>query len=661
MKRRERNMPASLPAFATQPPAFLRYGVALGAVVLAFVLTVVISPENEPLFALFFVAVLVSAWYGGLGPGLFATLLSFLLTRYYLLPRLELPPFDANTLIRLGVEMVAALIISSITAAHQRTAATLRAEREQLRVTLASIGDAVLSTDSQGRVVFLNGVAESLTGWSLADAVDKDIAEVFQIINAESRQPVESPVARVLREGAITGLANHTLLIARDGAERPIDDSGAPLRDNTGQLWGTVLVFRDITERVQAEAALYASRDQLAVILGGVADGIVALAPDGQMVYANDAAARAIGFPTVQALLDATPGERLQRFALMDEAGQPLSPSELAGRQVLAGMETPSRVVRYRETTTGREAWAMVQARPVRDAQGQIIMSIIIMRDITAQRHAEEERARLLAGEQAARAAAEAAVRLRDQFLSVAAHELRTPLTSLTGQAQLFQRRAVREGHLTARDQQTLRIINEQVTRLNKMVRALLDVSRLELGQLSIERAAVDVGALARRVVGEVRPTADDRTIELRCPDAPLVVQGDELRLEQVLQNLIQNALRYSQPPQPISVTVTPHTDRVCVAVRDQGMGIPAEALPNLFQRFYRADNAAAHHISGMGIGLYVVREIVALHAGKITVESIEGVGSTFTVCFPLDDGSDVDEQAQAADQQDDDRAISRR
>src|SRR6185295_19054901 len=141
----------------------------------------------------------------------------------------------------------------------------------------------------------------------------------------------------------------------------------------------------------------------------------------------------------------------------------------------------PSRVVRYRTLATGEERWTLVQARPVRNTYGQVVLAITLLHDITAQRRAEEERARLLAREQAARAAAEAAVRLRDQFLSIAAHELRTPLTSLMGQAQLFQRRAEREGQLSERDQRTLRIINEQVTRLNRMVSALLDVSRLEL------------------------------------------------------------------------------------------------------------------------------------------------------------------------------------
>jgi signal transduction histidine kinase len=200
---------------------------------------------------------------------------------------------------------------------------------------------------------------------------------------------------------------------------------------------------------------------------------------------------------------------------------------------------------------------------------------------------------------------------------------------------QLFQRRAEREQQLSERDQRTLRIIHEQVARLNKLVLALLDISRLEMGQLSIERAPVDIIALVRRIAGEVQPTVDDRSIEVRGPEAPIVVSGDELRLEQVLHNLIQNALKYSEPPHPITIMVTPRENRVCIAVHDNGIGIPAAALPHLFQRFYRAGNAGEQHRGGLGIGLYVVKEIITLHGGEVTVESTEGAGSTFTLCLP--------------------------
>jgi K+-sensing histidine kinase KdpD len=244
---------------------------------------------------------------------------------------------------------------------------------------------------------------------------------------------------------------------------------------------------------------------------------------------------------------------------------------------------------------------------------------------------------------------AQQAVRLREQFLSVAAHELKTPLTTLLGQAQFFQRRAERDGQLSARDRQSLRVINDQVKRLNRMVLALLDVSRIDRGQLSIERSSLDMCALTRRVVDEMQLTITDRRIEVQGSAVPIIVAGDEMRLEQVLQNLLQNALKYSNPPHPITVTITRQADEVRIAVHDQGMGIPADALPDLFQRFYRAANAEAQHISGMGIGLYVVKEIMALHGGGVSVESTEGAGSTFTVWLPVDvQGGDREQEPVA-------------
>jgi len=136
---------------------------------------------------------------------------------------------------------------------RQQTNEALLLQPEWCRVTLASIGDAVITTDTEGRITFLNPVAESLTGWTLQEAAGQPLGSVFRIINEESRQPVESPTVRALREGVVVGLANHTLLIAKDGKERPIDDSAAPIRNEQGEVAGVVLVFRDISERRRQE------------------------------------------------------------------------------------------------------------------------------------------------------------------------------------------------------------------------------------------------------------------------------------------------------------------------------------------------------------------------------------------------------------------------
>jgi signal transduction histidine kinase len=157
------------------------------------------------------------------------------------------------------------------------------------------------------------------------------------------------------------------------------------------------------------------------------------------------------------------------------------------------------------------------------------------------------------------------------------------------------------------------------------------------MGQLSIERSSLDMCALTRRVVDEMQLTITDRRIEVQGSAVPIFVAGDEVRLEQVLQNLLQNAVKYSYPPDLITVTITRQADEVRIEVHDQGIGIPADALPDLFQRFYRAANAEAQHISGMGIGLHVVKEIMALHGGGVSVASTEGAGSTFTVWLPVD------------------------
>jgi PAS domain S-box-containing protein len=141
----------------------------------------------------------------------------------------------------------------SILSARQRAEEALRKQSEWLRITLGSIGDAVISTDEKGRVTFMNGMAESLTGWTQPEALGRPLPEIFHIVNERSREPVENPALRALQEGTVVGLANHTVLIARDGQERPIDDSAAPMHAESGTPIGAVLVFRDVTERKRAQ------------------------------------------------------------------------------------------------------------------------------------------------------------------------------------------------------------------------------------------------------------------------------------------------------------------------------------------------------------------------------------------------------------------------
>jgi PAS domain S-box-containing protein len=268
------------------------YGLAIAATAVAFALRQAIEQfaGTLPPYVIFYPAVLLAALFGGLGPGLLATGLSALLTAYAVLPfEYELRAVHpyANDVAGLALFCSMGLLVSIVAELYgrarrraamaekelgiqeglARAAAQAERQRQLLAVTLASIGDGVIVTDVQGRVTFLNAEAARLTGWASEEAAGQPLRAVFPIINEDTRQPVEDPAERVLRLGSLVRLADHSLLLARDGREIPIDDSSAPVRRADGSLQGVVLVFRDFTERRRAAEELRASRHMLREVL----------------------------------------------------------------------------------------------------------------------------------------------------------------------------------------------------------------------------------------------------------------------------------------------------------------------------------------------------------------------------------------------------------
>ncbi|HEX5446840.1 MAG TPA: ATP-binding protein [Pirellulales bacterium] len=215
-------------------------------------------------FMFYFVAVVVVSWLGGLGPSLLAVIITLLISTWFFQPPPgaepdPAPQVFAGLALYFFVSVATALLSGSMRAARRRAeahAAEARRQREQMQTTLQCIGDAVIVTDRLGRVTMMNPIAESLTGWTSSEAAGQPLSEVFQIRNEQTGAPVENPVERVLREGTIVGLGNHTVLVSKHGVERPIDDSAAPVWNAQGGIFGAVLIFRDVSERRHAEQAL---------------------------------------------------------------------------------------------------------------------------------------------------------------------------------------------------------------------------------------------------------------------------------------------------------------------------------------------------------------------------------------------------------------------
>jgi PAS domain S-box-containing protein len=654
-------------------------------------------------------------------------------------------------------------------------------QREQLRVTLTSIGDAVIVTDLKGAVTFLNPVAQALTGWEPREAAGQPLERVFRIINEETRQPVENPVHQVLQQGVTIGLANHTLLIARDGREIPIDDSGAPIRGEEGTVAGVVLVFRDVSETRRAMEA----RLHLAAIVESSDDAIISKTLDGTIRSWNKAA------------------ELLYGYTAEEIVGKPLSilvppdhPNELP--EIIERLKRGERIEHFetaRRRKDGSRLDVSLTISPVRNAEGKVIGASKIARDITARKRQETtlrflaEASKLLAelldvpatlqkvaglavphfadwcavdmlgpdgllhrlavahvnpakvelahelhrryppdpnaamgvwnvlrtgqsellaeipdslltasskdeemllilrelglksymgvpltvrgktlgvvtfiaaesghhygpvdlrlaedlGQRAAIAIENARLyselkevdRRKDEFLAMLGHELRNPLAPIRNALHLMKMPGANGAVIEEARQMTER----QVQHLVRLVDDLLDVSRIMRGRIDLRKEAIDLADLVAGAVETVQPILEAQAQELivSLPRESLRLEGDSTRLIQVLGNLLTNASKFSPRASRVWLTAERHGNEAVLRVRDEGMGIAPDLLPQIFELFVQGDRSLARSQGGLGVGLTVVRQLIAMHGGTVEARSEgEGKGSEFSLRLPL-------------------------
>lgn len=601
--------------------------VAAGVMAATFLLQAAVWPYIQPLpFLLLTLGVLVAGLPGEWAPGLLATALGALGSEIFFLPSAAGSGRDVlSVLLFLSV----GTMITWINVRRRRSVRVATENEQWLGTMLRSIGDAVIATDREGRVRFLNTVAEQLTGWSTHHAAGRPLREVFHIVDEDGRRPSDSPVDRVLRAGRVVGLANHTVLVGRDGSERLIEDSGAPILDDVGNLIGVVLVFRDTTERAsdderrallaQATEVLVGSLD-VAATLTAVARLLVPRAADRVSVH-----------------LVADSGA-LETLAVAGGAAddEPIAMGDLDGVvQEVAGsgrtVELPAALVvpmvaRSRVLGVMTFAQAGASRRFAR-------RDLEIAEDLARRAASAIDTARLYQE-------AQEAIRLRDEFLAIASHELRTPITTLLLQLDSLQRRSDR---LAPDDAAALRrklaSATRQGHRLANLVDNLLDVARITTGRLAIRPEWMNLVEVAGDTVERFREEARAAGCDLRLTAAEpqLDVHWDPLRIEQILSNLLSNAIKYGAG-QPVEVLVDRADDRARIVIRDHGIGIGQADVERIFGRFERA--VSARNYGGLGLGLFIARQIVEAHRGQIRVEAIAGPGTAIVVSMPLSVGA---------------------
>jgi len=628
----------------TKYPRFTAYGVAAAASIAALLLTAglssVISPLDAP-FLTFLPAVLFASWYAGVRAGASTVFLLAGFSAWFLatpagLPRADRQSFAVGVLFFMlvgsGIVFLAhsqrrALQRADLEALQRREAED--AEREQRReyeTTLASLGDAVVSTDAEGRIRFVNEVARKILRYPESQLLGRPLDEVFRIFHETTREPVESPVAKVLREGCVVGLANHTVLIAGDGAEIPLDDSGAPVRGADGTITGVVLVFRDVTERRAAEKlveqqsiGLRASENLFRTLANALPQLVWMAQDDGSVFWYNDRWYDYTGASRAEAVgwgwQSVYPSEMLPAVL------------EMWRRSIATG--TPLEVVLPLRGSDGNFRPFLTKVIPLRDAEGKILRWVGTHTDISEQQRVEEglreSEARL------ERLNAELARSNADlqQFAFVASHDLREPLRMITSYAQLLARK-----YPTETDDEAAVIVGNIVSGTARMRALISDLLRyVEIGYSREARdQTADLNAVVDHVKENLKDAIEESGAVIECDRLP-VLQADGTYLTPLFQNLASNAIKYRNHHTPRVYIRAEHAGgELLYAVSDNGIGIdPAyhRKIFDVFQRLHGRD------IPGTGLGLAICKRVVERYHGRIWVESEPGAGSTFYFTLP--------------------------
>ena len=493
------------------------------------------------------------------------------------------------------VILVLAFLYSHREVLRRRRSEAALAERERdLAATLGSIGDGVIATDAAGVITRMNRVAEQLTGWRLADAAGKPFAEVFRIIDEHTRAPEPDPVARVLAERIAVGLSNHTLLIARDGAERPIADSAAPIVDERNALHGVVIVFRDVSVAKSVEARFQR-------LVEAAPDAIVIADAAGKIAIVNHQSSTLFGYPAGELIgqpVEMLIPERLRERHVEHRRGFSAAPTV---RSMGSGLQ----LLAHRKD--GTVCPVEVSLSPLNTPEGPHVIAVV--RDVTRRRELE---------------------RFRDEYVGYISHDLKNPLSVIALQTRLLTRWLA--GRTSSDEQRALGVIAESAAFIEHLVRELLEMVYVESDEIVLHREPVELDDLLTSVLARAVSTTDRGRVRLEIVE-PSTVSAEPSRIERVIVNLVQNAIKYSPPGSPIRVRLEAVDGRAVVSVIDAGPGIAPEERVYVFDKYKRAASARAKE--GLGLGLYISRKIIEAHGGEIGVETAPGQGATFFIRLP--------------------------
>ncbi|BAL24933.1 ATP-binding protein [Azoarcus sp. KH32C] len=523
-------------------------------------------------------------------------------------------------------------------------------ERQWLEVTLAYIGDAVVTVNDEARISFMNPAAEALTGVSAASAVGESVSKLVALVDGPTGRPLGCPLDSAFMLSHSVSVKGEPAVRRRDGTLQAVEVTATPFKDERQRVTGGVMVLRDVSAnraREHAEREAYAALDRrvaertraldrtmsvlresttlLITIAASTPELIVAKSRDGQIMMINPAALQAMGLNRAQVV-----GRKEEE--IFGDTEETRRAAENDRRVIETGRPV---VVEERRTVRSETRTYLVTKSPLRNAQDEVFGLVGVAKDITERKRAQHDLEQLLVAEHHLRGEAERANRAKDEFLAIVSHELRSPLNALKGWSQVLIGARTPDPSLVARAAEAIKRNIDHQTRL---IDDLLDTSRIISGKLELHLHRVNLVEVVNAALELSRDPAKAKNLELgfACECEEVCVDGDFDRLQQVLSNLLSNAIKFTPEGGEVQVRLRMTSKCAELSVSDTGIGIEADFLPHVFDRFSQADTSMTRRYLGLGIGLALVRNLVELHDGTVQATSAgEGKGSIFTVILP--------------------------
>ncbi|MFZ1280551.1 MAG: PAS domain S-box protein [Ignavibacteriaceae bacterium] len=491
----------------------------------------------------------------------------------------------------------------------------IREKDKWLTTILRSVGDAVIATDTFGKIKFINNVAERLTGFTKEEAINKELSSIFKIRSEATKEYAQNAVQKVMQTGEVVGLANHTELVSRNGIVYPIADSGSPIRDENGNITGVVVVFQDLSYYKKTEELINIQT----TALNSAYNGIVITDAAGKIIYVNDSMFRITGYAREDLM-----HKNVNIFK------SNLHPEEFfieMWKTISSGQTWKGEIQNRRKN--GEPYYEDMSVTPLKNEHGEIVNYISVKEDISDRKKSEIEIIK-------AKDEAQRSDRLKSEFLAQMSHEIRTPINIISNFMQIYEDEL--QEKLSSELKKSISAVKTESHRIISTIDSIVNMAQLKAGTFTPKLQKLNLYEdVIKQYLEQWIQLAEDKKVELLISGEleNVFIQGDAYSLSQAINHIIDNAFKYTEKGK-VQLDCKTEIENVIITISDTGTGISPDYLPLIFEPFSQEYQGYNRKYEGNGLGMALVKQYCSVNNSSITISSEKWVGTIVKVSLPI-------------------------